>query len=69
MGTGKASCNPDGRGNRQKFGRQIGTLARVLAEAGIELSEYDIVTPSLDDELGEENLSINVQKAFQLTLD
>ncbi|MFC5603615.1 ubiquitin-like domain-containing protein [Sporosarcina koreensis] len=39
----------------------------ILAEAGIELTEHDEVTPNLNENLGED-LHINIQKAFQLTL-
>lgn len=39
----------------------------ILAAAGITLSEHDEVTPNPDENLGED-LRINVQKAFQLTL-
>jgi uncharacterized protein YabE (DUF348 family) len=39
----------------------------ILATAGIDLTEHDIVTPNLDEDLSEDR-RINVQKAFQLTL-
>jgi len=39
----------------------------ILAAADINLSEHDKVTPNLDENLGED-LRINIQKAFQLTL-
>ncbi|MFS0690774.1 ubiquitin-like domain-containing protein [Sporosarcina sp. 179-K 8C2 HS] len=44
--------------------RKVGDI---LAEADIKLSEHDKVTPNPDESLGED-LRINVQKAFQLTL-
>ncbi len=44
--------------------RKVGDI---LAAAGIDLMEYDVVMPNLDENLGED-LQINVQKAFQLTL-
>ncbi len=39
-----------------------------MAEAGIEITEYDVVNPVLDEQLGKEN-SITVQKAFEVTLN
>lgn len=44
--------------------RKVGDI---LAAAGIDLTEHDKVMPNLDENL-EEDLRINVQKAFQLTL-
>ncbi|MBO0602903.1 DUF348 domain-containing protein [Sporosarcina sp. E16_3] len=43
-------------------------VEEVLAEAGIEITEYDVVNPVLEEQLGKEN-SITVQKAFEVTLN
>nr|WP_222439442.1 G5 and 3D domain-containing protein [Sporosarcina sp. BP05] len=43
-------------------------VEEVLAEAGIEITQYDIVNPVLEEQLGKEN-SITVQKAFEVTLN
>ena len=43
-------------------------VEEVLAEAGIEITEHDVVNPALDEQLGKEN-SITVQKAFEVTLN
>ena len=43
-------------------------VKEVLAEAGIETTDYDVVNPALDEKLGKEN-SITVQKAFEVTLN
>ncbi|NYF26400.1 G5 and 3D domain-containing protein [Sporosarcina sp. JAI121] len=40
----------------------------VLVEAGIELTEHDVVSPELHEKLGE-NDSITVQKAFEIKLN
>ncbi|MEK5067665.1 ubiquitin-like domain-containing protein [Sporosarcina sp. FSL K6-1508] len=40
----------------------------VLAEAGIEVTEDDVVKPELHEQLGKDN-SITVQKAFDITLN
>ncbi len=40
----------------------------VLAKAGIEVAEYDVVKPRLDEQLGADN-RITVQKAFEITLN
>lgn len=39
----------------------------VLAEVGIEITDFDVVNPELDEQLGEDK-SITVQKAFVVTL-
>ncbi len=44
------------------------TVEDVLAEAGIEVTEHDVVSPGLQEQLGEDN-SISVQKAFEVTLN
>ena len=44
------------------------TVEDVLAEAGIEVTEHDVVSPGLQEQLGEDN-SITVQKAFEVTLE
>ena len=43
------------------------TVGEVLAEAGIEITEHDKVTPALEQQL-EEDESITVQKAYEVTL-
>ncbi|MBO1910982.1 DUF348 domain-containing protein, partial [Microvirga sp. 3-52] len=43
------------------------TVGNVLAEADIELSKFDKVSPSLDEKLNE-NSSISVEKAYDFTL-
>ncbi|MEK4405667.1 ubiquitin-like domain-containing protein [Sporosarcina sp. FSL K6-6792] len=43
-------------------------VEEILAEADIEITEYDVVNPVLDEQLGKEN-SITVQKAFEVTLN
>ena len=40
----------------------------VLAEAGITLTDYDVVSPKIHEQIGEDN-SIVIQKAFEVTLN
>ena len=40
----------------------------VLAEAGIKLTDYDVVKPQIHEQLGEDS-SIVIQKAFEVTLN
>ena len=40
----------------------------VLADADIDITEHDRISPALDEELGVDNL-ITIEKAFEVTLD
>ena len=68
MGTVKTSCNIKSIRIRNPFGQRDDTVGEVLAEAGIEVTEHDVVSPGLQEQLGEDN-SITVQKAFEVTLN
>lgn len=54
-------------GNQSKVWTTENVVKNILEEANIEVTEHDLVSQSLDTEVGADN-KIDIQKAFQLTL-
>ncbi|AWE05941.1 hypothetical protein DCE79_00280 [Lysinibacillus sp. 2017] len=54
-------------GNQSKVWTTENVVKNILEEANIEVTEQDLVSQSLDTEVGADN-KIDIQKAFQLTL-
>lgn len=54
-------------GNQSKVWTTENVVKNILEEANIEVKEHDLVSQSLDAEVGADN-KIDIQKAFQLTL-
>ena len=54
-------------GNQSKVWTTESVVKNILEEANIEVTERDLVSQSLDTEVGADN-KIDIQKAFQLTL-
>lgn len=54
-------------GNQSKVWTTENVVKNILEEANIEVTKHDLVSQSLDTEVGADN-KIDIQKAFQLTL-